>query len=255
MYVNGVESTSVTNSTVPSGNTVPETGAFLRLGARATGGSNALDGQMDVMTAWSKELSPEEVMQHYAATRARFQGGTGFQLLDRVGTSVAAATLTLNGLASDYDAIYLVVGKIVDISTSGRFEIRPVPGFSPLVSIQSSLNVGPVSTPNILTSTTGWLVAGPDTDNDYVSFFEAWIWPGMGRFGGTSANAQARMFRSIGSALQGASNNVQEGFGSWANTNADSPFESITIDGVAGATMEAGSEISVYKLGYGEDPV
>jgi hypothetical protein len=211
---------------------------------------------MDVMVAWSKELTPAEVMQHYAATRARFQGGTGFQLLDRVGTSVATVSLTLNGLASDYDAIYLVVGKIVD-TTNGLFELRPVPGIA-LASIQSSLNIGTPTTSSIQTSTAGWLVAGAltgDGSSNYTSFFEAWIWPGMGRFGGTTSNAQARMYRSIGSALDTGTTKVQEGFGSWSDTNADAPFESMTIDGVGGTTMEAGSEISIYKLGYGEDPV
>lgn len=255
MYINGVSQGPITPATAPSGTAVAESGSNLRLGARGTGGSEAIDGNMDVMVAWSKALTADEVMQHYAATRSRFQGGTGLQLVDRVGTSVATATLTLNGLASAYDAAYLVIGKIID-TTNGIFELRPVPGIA-LASIQSTLNFGTPSTPSVITSTSGWLVAGAltsDATSNYVSFFTAWIWPGMGRFGGTTANAQARLCRSIGTAYDNGTTKVQEGFGIWRDTSVTAPFESMTVSGFGGTTMEAGSEVSIYRLGYGEDP-
>lgn len=255
MYVNGTEILEVDELFVANGAPVAETDASMRFGARTNGSSNPFDGQIDAMKAWSKVLSAEEVMQDYAATRASFQGGTGLQLIDRVGTSVATATLTLNGLASEYDAAYLVVGKLID-TTNGIFELRPVPGIA-LASIQSSLNMGTPPTPSVFTSTTGWQVAGAlsgDAGSNYVSFFTAWIWPGMGRFGGTTANAQARLCRSIGTAYDNGTTKVQEGFGIWRDTSTNAAFESMTVSGIGGTTMEAGSEVSIYRLGYGEDP-
>jgi hypothetical protein len=161
MYVNGTEILSVDELFVADGSVIDETNAFMRFGARASGGSNPFDGQIDMMAAWSKVLSNDEVMQHYAATRSAYQGGTGFQLLDRVGTSVATSTLTLNGLASEYDAVYLVVGRIVDSSSSSLFEIQPVPGIA-LASIQSTIDVGVPGSTSTFTSATGWLVAVMD---------------------------------------------------------------------------------------------
>lgn len=253
IYINGTEGLQVIRATAPVGDVVDETNAFMRFGARATGGSNAIDGQMDVMKGWSKVLSAEEVMQDYATTRPRFQGGSYFQLLDRAIATGATASLTLTGLSSEYDGPYLVTGKVVD-TFNGFFELQPVPGIA-LSSCASSFDYGVPGTPAIFTSSSGWLVAGRlSGGSDYVTFFTAWIWPNMGHGGATSGNAQARMCRSIGTALDNGTIYNQEGWGEWNDTNNDAPFESITLFGVGGSTMEQGSEVSIYKLGYGADP-
>lgn len=260
IYVDGVEATEVVEAIAPNGATVSETSAFLRFGARGNGGigSNDLDGFMDVMAGWSKILSPEEVAQFYAATRARFTGGTGLQLLDRVEVSSPSTSVTLNGLDSARDGVFLVTGKLITSFGFGNYEMRPVPGIA-LANIESETG-NTFST--ALTSTTGWLVGFElfsEPGSASVFFFQAWIWPAKAKFGATGDLAEGRLYTATGTRWRYNGGVIDDldlftGWGRWLDSNDDSHFESITIN-ATGPSIAAGSEFLIYRLGHGRDPI
>jgi hypothetical protein len=260
IYVDGVEATEVVEAIAPNGATVSETSAFLRFGARGNGGigSNDLDGFMDVMAGWSKILSPEEVAQFYAATRARFTGGTGLQLLDRVEVSSPSISVTLNGLDSARDGVFLVTGKLITSFGFGNYEMRPVPGGA-LTGIESETG-NTFST--ALSSTTGWVVGFElfsEPGSASVFSFQAWIWPAKAKFGATGDLAEGRLYTATGTRWRYNGGVIDDldlftGWGRWLDSNDDSHFESITIN-ATGPSIAAGSEFLIYRLGHGRDPI
>jgi hypothetical protein len=260
IYIDGTEATEVVEVVPPNGTPVSETSAFLRFGARGNGGigSNDLDGFLDVMAAWSKILSEEEVVQFYAATRARFTGGTGLQLLDRVEVSVPSSSVTLNGLDSARDGIFFVTGKLITSFGFGLYEMRPVPGAA-LVGIESESG-NTFST--ALTSSTGWIVgfelfSEPGSATTFS--FQAWIYPSKAKFGATGDLAEGRLYTATGTRWRYNGGVIDDldlftGWGRWLDSNDDSHFESITIN-ATGPSIAVGSEFSIFKLGQGKDPI
>ena len=257
-YIDGVAAAEPVEATAPVGTRVDDSGNDLVIG-NGGGFDRGFDGDIDMFAQWNEQLSASEVMQFVAATRPRYQGGTGFALVDRVVVTAAISTVTLNGLDSQRDGIYLVVGKAIG-TENGFFELRPVPG-GILSSIASTVVHGDVNAGVTFTSTTGWVVAGGlsgDATLDHVTFFQSWIWPSQERHGAAeTAVTAARMMRSTGVShtVGGAQPEQVEGWGQWLTTVDSDHFESITLTGIGGLNLEIGSEVSIYKLGYGVDPI
>lgn len=261
ILIDGV-AVDVVENTPPNGTPVSDSGVDLRFGNRAGNGRDFV-GDMDMIAAWNRELSQEEGMQFFAATRSRFQGGSGLQLLDHVEVSASTASITFNALDSSRDGAYLVVGKLITpggIGT-GLYELRPVTGGA-LSGIDSDFDFNAVAdvSASALTSTTGWIVAYQETGEGNIAatttFFQAWIWPDKARFGSSGDSSEIRLFNTYGSAWRdggiGSPLRKSQGVGRWLNTNSTSPFESMTLNG--SINIEPGSEFSIYRLKPGRDP-
>jgi len=254
--INGVRADNVTEATVPNGTPTPDTGN-LNIGNR-NGGDRTFDGNIDVLTMWTTGLSAAEAMQDYAATRARFQGGAGFQLLDRAVATANTTSLTLNGLDSARDGVYYVTGKVIE-TTNGQVAIIPVTGGA-ITNIQSTCAQGPPIAPATASTTAGWLVGsqlGGDGDAPWTTYFQAWIWPALERHGASaSAQNSCRLFRSTGVMLENGVNTwTQDSWGVWYSTANSDTFSALTVTGFLANAIQQGSEVSVYKLGYGTDPI
>jgi hypothetical protein len=256
MTVNGVQATAVVEVTPPNGTPVTDAAQPLIFGNRLDA-ARAFDGDLDSATLWPVKLSLAELAQDYAATRPQYQGGTGLQLVDKVEVAVSTASVTLNGLDSARDGAYLVIGKLVTepINGFGQYELRPVPGAA-LAGIDSELRINDGSP---FTSATGWVVGIQlisEPTSSAAVWFQAWIWPQKAKFGASGNLAEARMFRANCVQWRNVTDELQqlECYGRWLDANDDSAFESMTLDGV-GVTLAPGSEVAIYKLSQGVDPI
>ena len=256
--IDGVRADQVTEATTPNGTPTPDDGN-LNIGNR-NGGDRTFNGNIDILTMWRTGLSATEAMQDYAATRPRYQGGTGFQLLDRAVATANTTSFTLNGLDSARDGIYFVTGKIIQ-ATTGQAGIIPVTG-SAISNIKSTITTGAPTGTNTLT-TSSWLVGSQltgDGGDSWTTFFQAWIWPALQRHGASaSGQNSARLFRSTGVGLINAAGTAptwtQDSWGTWYSTAPSDTFNALTVTGFTANALQQGSEVSVYKLGYGTDPI
>jgi hypothetical protein len=251
MTVNGVQAGTVVESTVPDGVPVAETTAFIRIGGRGTGGSNALDGDMDVVRMWSEPLTVGELAQDYQASKPRFQGLGGLQLIDHAVALAPTTQLTLNGADSGRDATLVVIGRIFRVALQFVGELRPVPGGA-LSGIDGKVSLNTVFTAaSGYTSTTGWPVAGAlgtDGGASLSNYFVAFIWP---KQNGVSVGAY-RLLRSIGLSGESAGLRENDAWGRWTTSDNDDNFESITFDSIGGLQFDAGSELYLYRIGGGD---
>jgi hypothetical protein len=172
------------------------------------------------------------------------------ELVDHVSALADTTGLTLNGLASETDGAYLVVGRIA-FGTNSIFELRPdgIAQTGIASDFNQSLDVSPSG--SSFTSSTGWIVAGAlSADGTAIgtSFFTAWIWPSGLRHGATSARAGNRMFRMAGTNNPGGNVFRTAAWGEWTDTAYPS-WSSLLVGGF-GSTIEQGSEIMLYRAKY-----
>lgn len=171
------------------------------------------------------------------------------ELVDHVSALADTTSLTLTGLASETDGVYLLTGRISS-APNGVVEVQP-DGIAQ-TGISSDWNQGAdTAFGATFSSATGWIIGGgltADASATWVSQFEAWIFPATNRHGSTAALDGQRLFHMNGTNILSGVKHMQTSFGVWTD-NTYASWSTLLVGGF-GSTIKRGSDIMLYKAKF-----